>query len=142
MACLIDVKHHNSFPTLENATGADSRSQFRIALSVRAPRSIGNQPPVSPEPHHFFLAKTAAATGGRQAIEHDSFLGDAKHLGIQINWTRIPHIPSMITVATSPATTAPPTINRSANALLTPCAIMTSRAPAARCARRKNAPNQ
>jgi hypothetical protein len=32
MACLIDVKHHNSFPTLENATGADSRSQFRIAF--------------------------------------------------------------------------------------------------------------
>ena len=31
----------------------------------------------------------------------------------------------MITVATSPATTAPPTMNRSANALLTPCAIMT-----------------
>jgi hypothetical protein len=30
-------------------------------------------------------------------------------------WTRIPHIPSMITVATSPATTAPPTMNRSAD---------------------------
>src|SRR5215831_18636254 len=68
-------------------------------------------------------------------IEHDSFLGDAKHLEIQTNWTRIPHIPSMINVATSPATTAPPTMNRSANALLTPCAIMTSRPPAARCAR-------
>jgi len=31
-----------------------------------------------------------------------------------MNWTRIPHIPSMITVATIPATTAPPTMNRSA----------------------------
>src|SRR6516164_9311189 len=61
---------------------------------------------------------------------------------IQMNWTRIPHIPSMITVATSPARTAPPTINRSASALLTPCAIMTARAPAARCARTKNAPSQ
>jgi len=61
---------------------------------------------------------------------------------IQTNRTRIPHIPSMITVATSPARTAPPTINRSASALLTPCAIMTARAPAARCARTKNAPSQ
>ena len=63
-------------------------------------------------------------------------------LAIQTNWTRIPHIPSMITVATSPATTAPPTINRSANALVTPCAIMTPRAPTARWARTKNAPSQ
>src|SRR5262249_39141131 len=61
---------------------------------------------------------------------------------IQTNRTRIPHIPSMITVATSPARTAPPTINRSASALLTPCAIMTARAAAARCARTKNAPSQ
>jgi hypothetical protein len=60
----------------------------------------------------------------------------------QMNRMRIPHIPSMITVATIPATTAPPTMNRSANALLTPCAIMTARAPAARCARTKNAPSQ
>jgi hypothetical protein len=65
-----------------------------------------------------------------------------KHLGIQTNWTRIPHIPSMITVAMTPATTAPPTRNRSANVLLTPCAIMTERVPAARCARTKNAPSQ
>ena len=35
----------------------------------------------------------------------------------------------MITVATSPAATAPPTMNRSANALLTPCALMIPRAP-------------
>ena len=53
-----------------------------------------------------------------------------KRLRIQTNWTRIPHMPTMITVATSPATTAPPTMNRSANAFLTPCAIMTPRAPA------------
>jgi hypothetical protein len=33
---------------------------------------------------------------------------------IQMNWTRIPHIQSMITVATIPATTAPTTMNRSA----------------------------
>ena len=63
-------------------------------------------------------------------------------LEIQTNWTRIPHIPSMITVATSPATTAPPTMNRSANALVTPCAIMTPRAPPARWARTKNAASQ
>src|SRR6516162_1946662 len=31
-----------------------------------------------------------------------------------MNWTRIPHIPSMITVATIPATIVPPTMNRSA----------------------------
>jgi hypothetical protein len=61
---------------------------------------------------------------------------------IQMNWTRIPHMPSMITVATIPATTALPTMNRSANALLTPCARMTARAPAARCARTKNTPSQ
>ena len=61
---------------------------------------------------------------------------------IQTNWTRIPHIPSMITVAMTPATTAPPTMNRSANVLLTPCAIMTERVPVARCARTKNAPSQ
>jgi hypothetical protein len=30
---------------------------------------------------------------------------------IQMNWTRIPHIPSIITVATIPATTAPLTMN-------------------------------
>ena len=55
-------------------------------------------------------------------------------LSIQTNWTRIPHIPSMITVATSPAATAPPTMNRSANALLTPCALMIPRAPATKVA--------
>jgi hypothetical protein len=61
---------------------------------------------------------------------------------IQMNWTRIPHIPSMITVATIPATIELPTMNRSANILLTPCAMMTTRAPAARCARTKNTPSQ
>ena len=60
----------------------------------------------------------------------------------QTNRTRIPHIPSMITVAMAAATTAPATMNRSANTLLTPCEIMTARAPAARCARTKNAPSQ
>jgi transposase len=61
---------------------------------------------------------------------------------IQMNWTRIPHIPNMITVATIPPTTAPPIMNRSANALRMPCAVMTPRAPAARCARTKNTPSQ
>lgn len=61
---------------------------------------------------------------------------------LQMNWTRIPHMPSMITVAMIPATTAPLIMYRSANALLTPCAIMTARAPAARCARTKNTPSQ
>jgi hypothetical protein len=61
---------------------------------------------------------------------------------IQTNWMRIPDIPSMITVARIPAATAPPIINRSASALLMPCAMMTDRAPAARCARTKNAPSQ
>jgi ABC-type transport system substrate-binding protein len=35
-----------------------------------------------------------------------------------------------------------PTMNWSANALLTPCAIMTARVPAARCVRTKNTPSQ
>ena len=61
---------------------------------------------------------------------------------VQMNWTRIPHIPSMITVATIPATIALPIMNRSANTLLTPCPIMTTRAPAPRCARTKNTPSQ
>ena len=65
-----------------------------------------------------------------------------KRLRIQTNWTRIPLIPSMIHVAMIAATTVPLIMNRSANALLTPCAIMTPRAPAARCARTKNAPSQ
>ena len=44
-----------------------------------------------------------------------------RHCRIQTNWTRIPHMPSTITVATIPATTAPPTMNRSANVGFTPC---------------------
>jgi hypothetical protein len=58
------------------------------------------------------------------------------------NSTRIPDIPSMITVAMTAAAAAPLIINRSAKTLLTPWAIMMTRAPAARWARTKNTPSQ
>src|SRR5215472_16146487 len=79
---------------------------------------------------------------GLAVVDAVRALSLSHRIEIQTNWTRIPHIPSMITVATSPATTAPPTMNRSANALVTPCAIMTPPAPTARWARTKNAPSQ
>jgi hypothetical protein len=97
------------------------------------------------------LAKKIAADNAEWVIdplEEKSDLGEwqcerpGKRLRIQTNWTRIPLIPSMIHVAMIAATTVPPIMNRSANALLTPCAIMTARAPVARCARTKNAPSQ
>ena len=61
---------------------------------------------------------------------------------VQTNWMRIPDMPNMIQVATNPAATAPATRNRSAKALLTPCAIMITRAPDARCESTKNTASQ
>src|SRR6516164_3493486 len=120
-------------------------------LSARV--AAGHRTQVTAEVRRSYLHHPGRARAVRRLVQCDtdkregrsSAVAAAVAVGtgsVQTNWIRIPDMPSIIQVATNPAATVPPTRNRSANALLPPCAIVITRAPEARCESTKNTASQ